>query len=92
MRDRTTALVRVAGEQDVAGPDRLVEVLDHFADVGAELPDDHPPARIRDHRELVVLLPDHRTHRRAGENGVHLVPRALESPLDDVDRDRVEVD
>ena len=92
VRDRAGALERVGAEDHVALVDALVPVGHHLVDVGAELPHDHAAAGIRDHRELVVLLPDHGAHRRAEEHGVHLIAGALERALDDVERDRVDLD
>ena len=42
VRDRAAALVRVGVQDHVALADRLVEVLEHLRDVGAELADHHP--------------------------------------------------
>ena len=92
VRDRGRALERVRREDHVAGVDAPVPVLHHLVDVGAELAHDHAAARVGDHRELVVLLPDDGAHRRAEEHGVHLVARALERALDDVERDGVDLD
>ncbi len=39
-----------------------------------------------------MLLADDRAHRRAEEHGVHLEAGALQRALDDVERDRVDVD
>ena len=92
VRDRRGALERVGREDHVARVDAPVPVLHHLVDVGAELADDHAAARVGDHRELVVLLPDHGAHRRAEEHGVHLVAGALQRALDDVEGDRVDLD
>ena len=88
VRDRRRALERVGGEDHVARVDAPIPVLHHLVDVGPELPHDHAATRVGDHRELVVLLPDHGAHRGAEEHRVHLVPRALQRALDDVERDR----
>src|SRR6185437_5233423 len=69
-----------------------VPVLHHLVDVGAELADDHAATGVGDHRELVVLLADDGAHRRAEEHGVHLVAGALQRALDDVERDRVDLE
>ena len=92
VRDRGGTLERVRGQDHVPGIDAAIPVLHHLVDVGAELAHDHAAARVGDHRELVVLLPDDRAHRGAEEHGVHLVPCALERPFDDVERDGVDLD
>ena len=92
VRDRRGALERVRREDHVARVHPAVPGLHHLVDVGAELPDDHPATRVGDHRELVVLLPDHGAHRRAEEHCVHLVAGALQRTLDDVECDRVDLD
>ncbi len=69
-----------------------VDGVEHLRDVGAELADDHAALRVGDHRELVVLLPDHGAHGRAEEHGVHLEAGALQGSLDDVERDRIDLD
>jgi hypothetical protein len=91
VRDRRRALVRVRREDHVARIDAAVPVAHHLVDVGAELADDHPPARVGDHRELVVLLADDRAHRRAEQHRVHLVPRVAQRVLDDVEGDRIDL-
>ena len=92
VRDRRRALVRVAGEDHVARVDAAIPVAHHLRDVGAELADHHPALRVGQHRELVVLLADHRAHGGAEEHRVHLEARVAERVLDDVERDRVDLD
>src|SRR5262249_35292620 len=92
VRDRPAALVGVGIEDHVALDDRLVEGFEHLRDVGAELPDDHAPARVGDHRELVVLLANHGAHGSPEERRVHLEAGALQRTLDDVERDGVDLD
>ena len=92
VRDRRRALVRVAREDHVARVDAPVPLGHHLRDVGAELADDHAALRVGDHRELVVLLADHRAHRAAEQHGVHLEARVAERVLDDVERDRIDLD
>jgi len=69
-----------------------IPVCHHLADVGPELAHDHAALRVGEHRELVVLLADHRAHGGAEEHGVHLEARVAERVLDDVERDRVDLD
>jgi hypothetical protein len=92
VRDRRRALERIGRQDHVAGIHTPIPRLHHLVDIGAELADDHPAPRVGDHRELVMLLPDHRAHRRPEEDGVHLVAGALQRALDDVEGDRVDVD
>ena len=88
--DRAAALVGVALEDDV--PRGELEGLfgEHLGDVGAELPDDHPARRVRDHRELVVLLADDGGHCGAEQHRVHLVAGVAERVLDEVEGDGIE--
>ena len=88
--DRAAALVGVALQDDIAGLEHERLLGQHLGDVGAELPDDHPPLRVGNHRELVVLLADDRGHRGAEEHRVHLVARVAKRVLDQVEGDRIE--
>jgi hypothetical protein len=92
VRDRRAALVRIAREDHVAGVDPAIPVAHHLVDVGPELADDHPALRVREHRELVVLLADDRRHRAAEQHRVHLEARVAQRVLDDVERDRVDLE
>ena len=47
MADRAAALVGVALQDDVAGLEIELSLGEHLGDIGAELPDDHPPLRRR---------------------------------------------
>ena len=88
--DRRRALERVGREDHVARVHAPVPLLHHLVDVGAELAHDHAAPRVGEHRELVVLLADHRAHRGPEQHRVHFVSRVLEGALDDVQRDRVD--
>ena len=92
VRDRARALERVGREDHVARVHAAVPVGHHLVDVGAELAHDHAAARVGEHGELVVLLPDDGAHGGPEEHRVHLVPRVLQCALDDVERDRIDRD
>ena len=84
MRDRALAQVGIVEEDHVALADVAAEPLDDARDVGAELADHHPAVAVADHRELVVLLADHRRHRGAADDLVHLEADVQQRVLDEV--------
>ena len=82
--DRALAQVGIVEQDHVALADVAAEPLDDARDVGAELADDHPAVAVADHRELVVLLADHRRHRGAPDDLVHLEADVQQRVLDEV--------
>ena len=90
MADRPGAGIGIVLQDDVAGLELEITFLEHVGDIGAELADDHPPLGVADHREFVVLLADHRRHRRTEQHGIHLVAGIAQRILDQVERNRVE--
>ena len=88
--DRAGARVGVVLQDDVAGLELEAALLEHVGNVRAELADDHLALGVADHREFVVLLADHRRHRRAEQHRIHFVARVAQRVLDQVERDGVE--
>ena len=90
MADSAGAGVGIVLQDDVAGLEVETALLEHVGDVRAELADDHLPLGVADHREFVVLLADHRRHRRAEQHRVHFMTRVAQRVLDQIQRDSVE--
>ena len=90
MADRAAALVGVALQDDVARLQIELILGEHLVHIGAKLPDDHPPFRVGDHRELIVLFADHRRHGRAEQHRVHFMAGIAQGVLDQVERNAVD--
>ena len=89
MADRAGAGVRIVLQDDVAGLEFEIALLEHIVDVRAELADDHAALHVANHREFVVLFADHRRHRRAEQHRIHLVAGIAQRVLDQVERNGI---
>ncbi len=58
---------------------------------GTELTNDHFAVTVCNHRETIALLTNTRTHRRAKQHSVHFLANVAERVLNDIDRDRVDI-
>ncbi len=92
MAHRAVAAVRIVGEEDVAFFDVALIAGDEPGEERTELAHHHLAVRIGDHRERVVLFANARRHRGAEQHRVHLGARVLQRVLDDVERDRIDID
>jgi hypothetical protein len=88
--DRAGASVRVVLQDDVARLELEAALLEHVRNIRAELPDDHPPLGVADHRKFVVLFADHRRHRRAEQHRIHFVARVAQRVFNQIERDGIE--
>src|SRR5260370_10815974 len=92
MANRSVALVRIGGQENIAFFDCSFIRVQKAVDKRPELSDDHAALAVGDQRKLVVLLADTGRHRGAEQHGVHLVARVAQRAFDNVERDWIDVD
>ena len=92
MTDGPVTGIGIVHEKHVPLFDRAVVRLLETVNEAAELTNDHFAVEICDHRKGIALLADTGRHGRAEQHRVHLPARVQHRILDNIERDRIQID